>query len=373
MFRVLCHLLESMNVQQRPHLRRIRPYGVRSSDDVHYVTVQAQSHRGKKNHSKNQDATHNISQLGENFPAYPLNKMNKLEEILSCPVCLVVPRDTPIYQCKNGHLICKNCYKIVEISDACPVCKTKLPRHRIRNITAEQVIDNNPGFNFPCDFSVHGCIFKGRKVELGIHEKRCKFRTVPCPNTETEHLRTCNGVRSLEGLINHLAQNRRTTLQVGELNIQQRKLFSWNGRKEDWIRNVTYPPQIYSIDGNNFIFKAIRKDGIFYAWLQVAADSNVADKYTVGMNISNNGTTLTEKGKVFPIDMAQSMVLGQGEGVMCFGEMIAKKLEKFVSFIFTISKVKEPNSASRSNLFEELINIATEVARERREDLKRTD
>ena len=45
----------------------------------------------------------------------------KKEINLECPVCLAVPRSTPIYQCGNGHLLCKDCKP--RLSE-CPICKT---------------------------------------------------------------------------------------------------------------------------------------------------------------------------------------------------------------------------------------------------------
>ena len=41
---------------------------------------------------------------------------------LECPVCWSVPKSTPIYQCGNGHLLCKDCKP--RLSE-CPICKTK--------------------------------------------------------------------------------------------------------------------------------------------------------------------------------------------------------------------------------------------------------
>ena len=46
----------------------------------------------------------------------------KNEINLECPVCLTVPRSTPIYQCGNGHLLCKDCKPRLR---ECPICKTK--------------------------------------------------------------------------------------------------------------------------------------------------------------------------------------------------------------------------------------------------------
>ena len=35
---------------------------------------------------------------------------NNCNEILQCPVCLTIPRTGPIYQCANGHIVCKDCH-----------------------------------------------------------------------------------------------------------------------------------------------------------------------------------------------------------------------------------------------------------------------
>ena len=46
--------------------------------------------------------------------------MNKrhLSEELECPVCLQLPRNPPIFQCENGHLICCDCHPKLE--SKCP-------------------------------------------------------------------------------------------------------------------------------------------------------------------------------------------------------------------------------------------------------------
>ncbi len=62
---------------------------------------------------------------------------------LECPVCLELQRDCRIYQCRNGHLICRECHAKV---DACPTCREPID-HRskaIRNIIAEKAIDRLP-------------------------------------------------------------------------------------------------------------------------------------------------------------------------------------------------------------------------------------
>ncbi len=46
-------------------------------------------------------------------------KLSVLQEVLECPVCYSVPRESPIYQCTNGHLICKDCYGKLTVCHSC--------------------------------------------------------------------------------------------------------------------------------------------------------------------------------------------------------------------------------------------------------------
>ena len=65
--------------------------------------------------------------------------MKKMEEIYQCPVCLRLPICN-IYQCKEGHLVCVDCYKrLPSPQPVCPTCRTALPNPPIRCRSAEQV------------------------------------------------------------------------------------------------------------------------------------------------------------------------------------------------------------------------------------------
>ena len=106
-----------------------------------------------------------------------------VEKILECPVCLEVPKSTPIYQCEKGHIHCKNCHDGLK---RCPVCRSSMIK--IRALVLEQVI----AALFPsqeCDLVE--CLLCHEKVkmkELNAHEeKTCKFRTQPCPNYGCDH------------------------------------------------------------------------------------------------------------------------------------------------------------------------------------------
>ena len=50
-----------------------------------------------------------------------------LKDLLECPICLTIPNEGPIYQCENGHIVCKDCHPKVK---ECPQCRCELGINR---------------------------------------------------------------------------------------------------------------------------------------------------------------------------------------------------------------------------------------------------
>ena len=74
-----------------------------------------------------------------------------LKEDLECPVCLDVPKSTPIYQCSQGHIICNFCYPKV---NTCPVCRVTL-WPQIRALTAEKILRKHGDVQYIHPITVH--------------------------------------------------------------------------------------------------------------------------------------------------------------------------------------------------------------------------
>jgi len=109
----------------------------------------------------------------------------KLRDRLECPVCLQVPRSGPFYECKNGHIVCKDC-----ATNQCPLCKLGMgPR---KSLVAETIIEIIPHY---CKFDGCGQKFSGDVLEG--HEKVCPHRTVACPNPH------CFSQVPLSSLVDH--------------------------------------------------------------------------------------------------------------------------------------------------------------------------
>ena len=75
--------------------------------------------------------------------------LESLKTHLECPVCLSVPKMGPIYQCRNGHLLCKECHPKLK---CCPLCQ--IPLEKLRNLLSEQIVSMlYPEYQFSADRS----------------------------------------------------------------------------------------------------------------------------------------------------------------------------------------------------------------------------
>ena len=79
-----------------------------------------------------------------------LIKKDDLKDLLECPVCLRVPRSSPIYQCARGHVVCSECRPNVT---TCPQCRDPLVGN-IRSLISEKMLEKLPCV---CKYTDQGC------------------------------------------------------------------------------------------------------------------------------------------------------------------------------------------------------------------------
>ena len=63
-----------------------------------------------------------------------------LRDLLECPVCMETIKSVPVYQCTNGHVICKDCIKEL---DNCPICRNDSAP--ARNLQLEKIVQRLEG------------------------------------------------------------------------------------------------------------------------------------------------------------------------------------------------------------------------------------
>ena len=65
-------------------------------------------------------------------------KIHKINDLLECPVCFETIISAPIFQCHNGHIVCKDCHPKLE---TCPICRDAEYRDTcIRNLRLEEIV-----------------------------------------------------------------------------------------------------------------------------------------------------------------------------------------------------------------------------------------
>ena len=83
--------------------------------------------------SKIKMATSNPNQTSSDIEEY-------LSELLECPVCMETIKSVPVYQCSNGHVICKGC---IEKLNNCPICRNDSTLNR--NLKLENIVQRLEG------------------------------------------------------------------------------------------------------------------------------------------------------------------------------------------------------------------------------------
>ena len=78
------------------------------------------------------------------------------KDILECPVCFATIKQTPIYQCRNGHVICKNCHPRLR---TCPTCRDGPISQRNRKI--EEIVESVTQIEIKTMGCCCGCYFCG--------------------------------------------------------------------------------------------------------------------------------------------------------------------------------------------------------------------
>jgi len=213
---------------------------------------------------------------------------DKTHGILECPVCLEIPAK-PIYQCSNGHLICKLCHSKVNL---CPVCRDKLNKQGpLRNLTAEHLlesINNNevsqskevilPRASMAeprrlCKYKGNGCELRARtNGELLQHQKDCKYRLVFCPDLR------CSKRIPLAKLFLHINDDHPsddfTKLAKSSVN------FSLVIKQDHYRDETFWKPAIMSIGHMKFFRECRRtRDGQWFFWVYIDGSADVASQF----------------------------------------------------------------------------------------------
>ena len=63
-----------------------------------------------------------------------------IRDLLECPICTDTIKSVPVYQCTNGHVICKDC---IEKLNNCPICRND--SSLVRSLKLENIVQRLEG------------------------------------------------------------------------------------------------------------------------------------------------------------------------------------------------------------------------------------
>ena len=188
-------------------------------------------------------------------------KLQNLRRTIECPVCLSLPESTPIYQCENGHIICKSCRQSIE---TCPQCCKPLAYNR--SLVAESFLE---AFSKPCPFVKHGCDAKILPDHEEGHKKTCAYREVHCP------IKVCGKRVSIHNVISHLQS-------------EHNKKVSSSGLIRYTLSRI--PDSVNWISLENQDFLVVRKKphfGHWHFWIYGLGTPDQMAKFSYQISISN--------------------------------------------------------------------------------------
>ena len=115
--------------------------------------------------------------------------VGKLRDKVECPVCLELPRQSPVHVCPNGHVVCAEC-----VRTQCPTCRSNMvDRVKFTSLLAVTVVEN---IDHKCIY----CDLYFQLEKLDEHKRECKHRLVKCPSFP------CGAVVSLSKLKGHIVK-----------------------------------------------------------------------------------------------------------------------------------------------------------------------
>jgi hypothetical protein len=169
-----------------------------------------------------------------------------------CPVCMeyMVP---PIKLCTNGHNICSKCRESLQ---CCPTCRAKFSE--IRSVALENIARR---LKFPCVNRQNGCLELFSIEHITKHHAICVYGKIKCP---FHLLKMC----SWNGLKNDLKGHAKAAHR------------GWFWQKPTFLFPLLSEYLvILSYFGELFTFYKQKKDGRYYAAVQLIGPSSEASKY----------------------------------------------------------------------------------------------
>jgi len=246
----------------------------------------------------------------------------ELKKSMECPVCLVLPRKAPVYQCQRGHCVCSACK---EKLTNCPICQ--IPLGNIRNLIYEEILTK---MTHNCKFADQGCSFVETTAPLELHEKECQYGQVNCPSLR------CKVKVSLANLLEHIEQAGHETepfvmdaIKIPCSGVRVRVISSLAVFEADFTRKfASWIPGRIDLHGKHFFLERWRtEDGQWHSFVYMMGTKEECAKFLYTVRFFPEGNK--KQGAIFcgpcvPLDLTKEEVVELGN-CLTFSDATAKR------------------------------------------------
>lgn len=218
--------------------------------------------------------------------------LHEIKDALDCTICLDIPKNDPVYQCENGHILCKECRE--NITD-CPVCRVKLGS--LRNLAIEKVLAKCPR---PCEYSNYGCIVKLTKEALDVHKDVCKYKPLQCLHP------VCKEFVPMIEIPSHMNQEH-NVVKVDSYLIQYDNMNTYIKSHGQFI------PAHLTFQGSNFysfVWRTFSPPSRWHFWLYIVGTPSDSKSYiyTVKINAPEYNEEFSYKGQPVSLRIEKSKI-----------------------------------------------------------------
>jgi len=244
-----------------------------------------------------------------------------MKKVLECPVCLIVPRKGPIYQCKHGHCFCATCQPSLK---NCPMCRIALGNNPARNLVSEELLSK---MAHSCKLSDQGCSYKDAIKPLEAHEEDCEFRLVHCPDQR------CQALISMRKVLEHIQKEHHDCVKWTATGAAANIPFSPVVHSTDLYKYATWVPIHCNFDGQSFFIEMSRDDGgQWLFWVYMLGTPKKCKEYKFSLKLAFEDkmgkSELTYKGPCMPLDYSKQTVAQLANGLILNDAQVKRFLKK---------------------------------------------
>ena len=196
-----------------------------------------------------------------------------------------------------------------------------------------------------CKFNVDGCRFRDKQKNMSDHEEACEFRKIYCPDG------WCDDRVKFKDWEAHL-KSKHANYAIFKDNTSSVDDRGWNLKESDLTREANIWAVAYWKFNDDYFIKRFQKvNGVYYAWLFIAASPKTAANYSCEISVkANDGHEFIYKGPIHTLDVHRKSIIENCQAlVLTNGQVRASWI------------LYDENNVNRRNGYDRSLNVIYKI------------